>query len=70
MDKSIVDDAIAEAFHVWSDVTPLTFERINEGEADIMIKFGVKGIFIYPIIGSCMLINLTVARGYCSDAQF
>uniref|UniRef100_UPI00358EAFD6 72 kDa type IV collagenase n=1 Tax=Myxine glutinosa TaxID=7769 RepID=UPI00358EAFD6 len=42
MDQSIVDDVIAEAFKVWRDVTPLTFERINAGEADIMIKFGIK----------------------------
>ncbi|XP_010156415.1 PREDICTED: matrilysin, partial [Eurypyga helias] len=34
-----VDDAIRRAFMVWSDVTPLQFQRIHTGEADIMIRF-------------------------------
>ncbi|XP_051881816.1 collagenase 3 [Pristis pectinata] len=37
-----VDLAIEKALKVWSDVTPLKFSRINEGEADIMITFDVK----------------------------
>ncbi|KAG2461526.1 MMP9 protein, partial [Polypterus senegalus] len=42
MDSSIIDDAFARAFKVWSDVTPLTFTRLYQGEADIMVSFGKK----------------------------
>ena len=38
-----MDDAFARAFQVWSDVTPLRFSRIHDGEADIMINFGRWG---------------------------
>ncbi|NXK19283.1 MMP7 protein, partial [Arenaria interpres] len=34
-----VDNAIRKAFMVWSDVTPLEFERVFFGYADIMIGF-------------------------------
>uniref|UniRef100_A0A8C6XL92 Peptidase metallopeptidase domain-containing protein n=1 Tax=Naja naja TaxID=35670 RepID=A0A8C6XL92_NAJNA len=37
-----VDQAMHEAFQVWSDVTPLHFTRIFNGTADIMISFGSK----------------------------
>lgn len=40
MESSLIDDAFARAFKVWSDVTPLTFTRLFEGTADIMISFG------------------------------
>ncbi|XP_054830430.1 collagenase 3-like [Eublepharis macularius] len=36
------DQAIQEAFQVWSDVTPLCFTRISSGSADIVISFGKK----------------------------
>lgn len=47
LDPETVDDAFARAFQVWSDVTPLRFNRINDGEADIMINFGRWGILFY-----------------------
>ncbi|XP_071427518.1 matrilysin [Pithys albifrons albifrons] len=38
-----VDDAIKRAFMVWSDVTPLHFQRLYIGHADIEIKFARRG---------------------------
>uniref|UniRef100_A0A8C7KHQ8 Matrix metalloproteinase-9 n=1 Tax=Oncorhynchus kisutch TaxID=8019 RepID=A0A8C7KHQ8_ONCKI len=40
MEASLIDDAFARAFKVWSDVTPLTFTRLFDGTADIMVSFG------------------------------
>ncbi|MBN3317899.1 MMP2 collagenase, partial [Atractosteus spatula] len=40
LDEETIDDAFARAFKVWSDFTPLQFNRIMDGEADIMINFG------------------------------
>ncbi|KAM9602058.1 matrilysin [Morphnus guianensis] len=34
-----VDDAIRRAFMVWSDVTPLQFQRVFNRHADIVIRF-------------------------------
>uniref|UniRef100_A0A8C7KTA5 Matrix metalloproteinase-9 n=1 Tax=Oncorhynchus kisutch TaxID=8019 RepID=A0A8C7KTA5_ONCKI len=43
MEASLIDDAFARAFKVWSDVTPLTFTRLFDGTADIMVSFGKAG---------------------------
>ncbi|XP_053176686.1 collagenase 3 [Scomber japonicus] len=40
--KADTDRAIRRALNVWADVTPLTFKKLHEGNADIMISFGVK----------------------------
>lgn len=50
--RDAVDSAIEKAMKVWEEVTPLTFSRIYEGEADIMITFavGAHGDF-YPFDG-------------------
>lgn len=43
LEKSDVDRAIRNALNVWADVTPLTFKKLHDGNADIMISFGSKG---------------------------
>ncbi|XP_020023665.1 stromelysin-1-like [Castor canadensis] len=50
--RDVVDSAIEKALRVWAEVTPLTFSRLQEGEADIMISFAVRehGDF-YPFDG-------------------
>ncbi|MBW03825.1 Stromelysin-1, partial [Eschrichtius robustus] len=40
--RDAVDSAIEKALAVWEEVTPFTFSRINEGQADIMIIFAVR----------------------------
>ncbi|XP_022416252.1 stromelysin-1-like [Delphinapterus leucas] len=40
--RDAIDSAIEKALTVWEKVTPLTFSRINEGVADIMIIFAVR----------------------------
>ncbi|XP_075773406.1 matrilysin-like [Pelodiscus sinensis] len=37
--RSMVVKAIKKAFQVWSDVTPLRFQNVARGEADILIRF-------------------------------
>ncbi|XP_035924410.1 interstitial collagenase-like [Halichoerus grypus] len=37
--RADVDSAIEKAFQLWSNVSPLTFTKVFEGQADIMISF-------------------------------
>ncbi|KAJ8257149.1 hypothetical protein COCON_G00193010 [Conger conger] len=50
--ESEVDSTLAKAFKLYSDITPLNFEQITSGTADIMILFkgGDHGDF-YPFDG-------------------
>uniref|UniRef100_A0A8C0JEG1 interstitial collagenase n=1 Tax=Chelonoidis abingdonii TaxID=106734 RepID=A0A8C0JEG1_CHEAB len=41
MNPADVDKAIQKALKVWSDVSPLTFKRIYDGNADIMMSFEI-----------------------------
>ncbi|XP_054454356.1 collagenase 3 [Anoplopoma fimbria] len=40
--KSDVDRAIRKALNVWAKVTPLTFRKLKDGIADIMISFAAR----------------------------
>ncbi|XP_044140533.1 collagenase 3-like [Bufo gargarizans] len=39
---SVVDNSIQRALNVWSQVTPLSFTRVNNGDADILIQFNAR----------------------------
>ncbi|XP_036758669.2 stromelysin-1-like [Manis pentadactyla] len=71
--KDAVDSAIEKALKVWEEVTPLTFSRIYEGEADIMITFAVRehGDFI-PFDGPGKVLAHAYAPGpgIYGDAHF
>jgi hypothetical protein len=43
LSKADVDHAIEKAFQLWSNVSPLTFTKVFEGQADIMISFARGG---------------------------
>uniref|UniRef100_A0A8C3JWW9 Matrix metallopeptidase 1 n=1 Tax=Calidris pygmaea TaxID=425635 RepID=A0A8C3JWW9_9CHAR len=42
MKQADVDEAIRKALSVWSNVTPLTFQKVEDKEADIMISFAYR----------------------------
>lgn len=39
MSRRQVDDTIAQAFQLYSDVIPLNFKQVHSGTADIVILF-------------------------------
>ena len=39
LSEADVREAISNAFHVWSDVSRLTFQERRSGDADILIQF-------------------------------
>lgn len=73
MESSLIDDAFARAFKVWSDVTPLTFTRLFSGTADIMISFGKSDHGdLYPFDGKDGLLAHAYppGEGLQGDAHF
>ncbi|XP_017273077.1 matrix metalloproteinase-9 [Kryptolebias marmoratus] len=73
MESSLIDDAFARAFKVWRDVTPLTFTRLFEGTADIMISFGKADHGdLYPFDGKDGLLAHAYppGEGIQGDAHF
>ncbi|KAI5766540.1 MMP3 [Gulo gulo luscus] len=40
--RDAVDSAVEKALSLWQEVTPLTFSRADDGEADIKISFAVR----------------------------
>ncbi len=75
LQKSDVDRAIRNALNVWSDVTPLTFKKLHQGIADIMISFGSKGTtsFHYDLLYHLSIYaheQMTVAAAHIRKAFF
>lgn len=52
MTSAEVDKAVEMALQAWSTAVPLSFVRVNSGEADIMVSFETGGTlgFICPLI--------------------
>ncbi|XP_006833838.1 PREDICTED: stromelysin-1 [Chrysochloris asiatica] len=73
LSRDAVDSAIEKALKVWAEVTPLTFSRIHEGEADIMISFAVKGhgdFFPFDGPGNTLAHAFSPGPGIDGDAHF
>lgn len=71
--KESVDSAIEKALKVWEEVTPLTFSRLSEGEADIMISFAVgeHGDFVpFDGPGTVLAHAYAPGLGINGDAHF
>ncbi|XP_040833163.1 stromelysin-1 [Ochotona curzoniae] len=71
--REAVDAAIEKALGVWKEVTPLTFSRMQEGEADIMISFAVgeHGDFIpFDGPGNVLAHAYAPGPGINGDAHF
>ncbi|KAB0370815.1 stromelysin-1-like [Muntiacus reevesi] len=71
--RDAVDSAIEKALTVWEEVTPLTFSRIYEGEADIMIIFAVRehGDFLpFDGPGRVLAHAYPPGSGFYGDAHF
>ncbi|XP_051011708.1 stromelysin-1 [Acomys russatus] len=71
--RESVDSAIERALRVWEEVTPLTFSRMSEGEADIMISFAVgeHGDFVpFDGPGTVLAHAFAPGLGINGDAHF
>lgn len=55
MTSAEVDKAVEMALQAWSSAVPLSFVRINSGEADIMISFETGGTVV--LLRFCLLIR-------------
>ncbi|KAF5921095.1 hypothetical protein HPG69_018495, partial [Diceros bicornis minor] len=55
MTSADVDKAVQMALQAWSSAVPLSFVRVDSGEADIMISFETGGIV--GLLGYCLLIQ-------------
>ncbi|KAM5318413.1 LOW QUALITY PROTEIN: stromelysin-1-like [Glossophaga mutica] len=71
--RDAADSAIEKALKVWEEVTPLTFSRIYEGEADIMITFAVRDhgdLFHFGGPGKVLAHAYPPGLGIYGDAHF
>lgn len=71
--RDTVDSAFEKAVKVWEEVTPLTFSRIYEGEADIMITFAVRDhgdFFPFDGPGKALAHAYPPGPGIYGDAHF
>ncbi|KAM6159389.1 stromelysin-1-like [Rhynchocyon petersi] len=71
--RHAVDAAIGRALNVWEEVTPLTFSRIYDGDADIMISFAVgeHGDFVpFDGPGQVLAHAYPPGSGIYGDAHF
>ncbi|XP_055971016.1 stromelysin-1-like [Sorex fumeus] len=71
--EDAVDTAIERALKVWEEVTPLTFSRMFEGEADIMITFAVGehgDFFPFDGPGETLAHAFAPGPGISGDAHF
>lgn len=48
MSRADVEQAVRKAFQLWSSASPLTFTKVSEGQADIMISFVWRGELFPP----------------------
>ncbi|XP_037694738.1 stromelysin-1-like [Choloepus didactylus] len=71
--RDAVDSAIEKALKLWEDVTPLTFSRVDKGDADIVISFAVKehGDFVpFDGPGKALAHAYPPGPGIYGDAHF
>ncbi|KAL2806991.1 stromelysin-2 preproprotein [Daubentonia madagascariensis] len=71
--RDAVDSAIKKALKVWEEVTPLTFSRMHEGEADIMISFAVGehgDFFSFDGPGEILAHAYPPGPGFYGDVHF
>ncbi|KAM4828210.1 stromelysin-2-like [Thomomys bottae] len=71
--RQAVDSAIEKALRVWAEVTPLTFSRMYEGEADIMISFAVRehgDFYAFDGPGNSLAHAYPPGPGFYGDVHF